>query len=250
MKAIIIDDESYARKLLMNLLKEYCPEVEILGDSEDLPNGVKQIRKLKPDIVFIDIEMPGHSGLELLDFFNEEEVDFNIVFTTAYNKYAIQAFKLSAVEYLLKPLESEDVMAAVQKCIKSNQNKFPQYQVLKNNLKGDQNLKIAVPVGNGFKVIDLNSIVYLKADNTYTEMHFQDKKTLIISRTLKNFEDTIVEGSPLIRTHKSYIVNKNFITDVIKSDGGYLLLNETIEIPITLEKSKEIINEFLMIKRG
>src|SRR5574344_1957550 len=113
MRAILIDDEKRARMNLSILLDENCPQIEIVAECENLPEGIKAIRRLKPDVVFLDIEMPGHSGLELLDFFDEHEVDFSIVFTTAYNEYAIQAFKLSAVDYLLKPINPDELVRAV-----------------------------------------------------------------------------------------------------------------------------------------
>jgi len=113
MKAIIIDDEKRARVSLSLLLQEYCPEVELVAECENLPEGVKAIRKFNPDLVLLDIEMPGHSGLELVDFFDEKEINFSIIFTTAYNEYAIQAFKLSALDYLLKPIDSDDLSNAL-----------------------------------------------------------------------------------------------------------------------------------------
>jgi two-component system LytT family response regulator len=115
MKAIIVDDENKARQLLRAMLSDLCPNVEVVADCDDLPNGVKAIKRHSPDLVFLDIEMPGHSGLELLDFFNDDEVNFNIIFTTAYDHYAIQAFKLSAVDYLLKPLSPKDLVEAVER---------------------------------------------------------------------------------------------------------------------------------------
>ena len=115
MKAIIIDDEKRARVSLNLLIQEYCPNVEIVAECENLPEGVKAIRKFNPDLVLLDIEMPGHSGLELLDFFDENDINFSIIFTTAYNEYALQAFKFSAIDYLLKPITEEDLSKSIEK---------------------------------------------------------------------------------------------------------------------------------------
>jgi two-component system LytT family response regulator len=134
-KAIIIDDEEMARTLLQGMVAEYCNNVETVDLCKDLPTGVKAIRKHKPDIVFLDIEMPGHSGLELLDFFDENEINFSIIFVTAYNRYAIQAFKLSAVDYLLKPIEVDDLKNAMILFERNKNRNKATYSVLKENFK-------------------------------------------------------------------------------------------------------------------
>jgi two-component system, LytTR family, response regulator len=146
---IIIDDEPKARVLLESLVKQYCNDLEIVALCEDLPSGVKAIKKHKPSLVFLDIEMPGHSGLELLDFFNEEEIDFNIIFTTAYNEYAVQAFRFSAIDFLLKPLQHIQLVEAVERFLKKQSSqKSAHLKNLKENLNTttDWNEKrIAIP---------------------------------------------------------------------------------------------------------
>jgi two-component system LytT family response regulator len=249
-KVIIIDDEPKARKLLHQLLKENCNQIQVIAECEDLPNGVKNIRKLKPDLIFLDIEMPGHSGLELLDFFNEDEINFGIIFTTAYNQYAIQAFKLSAVDYLLKPIDEEDLINSVERFSKKNIPEKRNFNVLKENLVSDSNKKIAVPIGQSIKFIEIEKIIVLKADNSYTEMVLSTGETLIVSRTLKNFESALPLENDLIRVHKSYLVNKNCITEYVKSDGGYLVLNNKMQIPVSSEKAEELLNNHVMIKRS
>ncbi len=248
-KVIIIDDELMARNLLRSMLTEYCPDVEILADATDLPNGIKAIRRLKPDLVFLDIEMPGHTGLELLEFFNEDEIDFSIVFTTAYNQYAIQAFKLSAVDYLLKPIEPSELENAVERFRKIVARNKHTYHVLKENLNPDNNKKIAVPEGNTIKFLELDNILYFKADSSYTEIHFTDGSKLVISRTLKNIEDTLDNTHGYFRCHKSYLVNTKYITDYVKSDGGYLLMKNTVQVPISTEKVQELIEKVAFVKR-
>jgi two-component system, LytTR family, response regulator len=243
LKAIIVDDESKARELLHNLLKEYCPDVDVLDLCADLPNAVKAIRKTKPDVVFLDIEMPGHSGLELLDFFNEDEIDFSIVFTTAYNQYAIDAIKLSAFDYILKPIEPEELEKSVQRLLKKAEQK-------KSDAVSVVNDKIAVPTSNGLKFIDTEHIIYLKADNTYTEIYTTDGNRLIVSRTLKNFEDTFSTTPNFFRCNKSYIVNVKFVTDYVKSDGGYLILNNKTNIPIASDKVGDFLELSAIVKRN
>lgn len=248
MKAIIIDDESQARKLLRNLLKEYCPQLEVIADCEDLPNGVKAIRKLKPDLVFLDIEMPGHSGLELVDFFDEDDISFGIIFTTAYNQYAVKAFKLSAVDYLLKPIDGEELIDAVSRYEKSIFKK-ESIQLLKENLNTTTLQKIAVPVGQSVRFIQLADIVFFKAENSYTEIMMQDESKLTVSRTLKNFEDTLQDNPLFFRCHKSYIVNQDYIIDYVKSDGGYLVLKPKYQISISHDKVDQFLKQTTIVKR-
>lgn len=244
-KAIIIDDEIQARKLLHVLIKTHCPQISILDECIDLPNGVKSIRKHKPDLVFLDIEMPGHSGLDILDFFDEREIEFGIIFTTAYNEYAVKAFKLSAVDYLLKPIAGDDLEQAVERFEKrfSHQKKDVVLQPEKREHK------IAIPVGQSIKFIDTDDILYLKAENTYTEIHLQNDSKLLVSRTLKNFEE-VLAGHPLFfRCHKSYIVNRNFVLDYVKSDGGYLIVKPRTHIPISSDRVEEFLQVTKFVKR-
>lgn len=243
-KAIIIDDEVQARNLMNNLIQSACPQIDVLASCDNLPNGIKAIRKLKPQIVFLDIEMPGHSGLEINDFFGENEIDFEIIFTTAYNQYAIEAIKLSAMDYLLKPISEEDLIDAIKR--------YESKQLKKNQEAAQQeiqNNKIAVPIGQSIKFIELDEIVYLKADNSYTEIHLMDGTSIIASRTLKNFEDVLTQNKNFFRCHKSYMINNNYVENYVKSDGGYLSLKTKQEIPITPDKVEAFLEYSRMVKR-
>ena len=223
-KAIIIDDEEMARTLLEGMVKEYCPNVEILDTCKDLPTGIKSIRKNKPNLIFLDIEMPGHSGLELLDFFDEAEVDFSIIFVTAYNRYAIQAFKLSAVDYLLKPIDSEDLINAIQ-LFEKNRNKAD-FQILKNNLSSSKPKKIGLSSVSSISFVELDNILFFQADGAYTKIFMKDGKSVVTSKSLKHFENMLAEASDFYRCHKSFIVNIKYIEEYVKSDGGYLKIGE------------------------
>lgn len=247
-KAIIIDDEARARTLLNKMLEEYCPDVEVLADCADLPNGVKAIRKLKPELVFLDIEMPGHSGLELLEFFDEDDVDFSIIFTTAYNQYAIQAFKLSAVDYLLKPISPADLENAVDRFTKRNNIDKSVLGNLRESLK-PQVQKIAVPEGNAIKFIELDNVLYFKADSSYTEIYFTDGGKIIISRTLKNIEEALNGNPDFLRSHKSYLINMKYVSNYVKSDGGYIVIKDKHEIPITSDKVDELLEYASFVRR-
>lgn len=248
-RAIIVDDEVRARTLLGKMLKEYCADIEVVAECEDLPNGVKAIRKYKPDLVFLDIEMPGHSGLDLLDFFDEHEIGFSIIFITAYNNYAIQAFKLSAIDYLLKPVEPGDLENAVERYRRRNAKDRSSLITLKENLKEDGLDKIAVPDSNSIKFLKLDDILYFKADNTYTDIFFADSKKLTISRTLKNIEDTLSSTQQFFRCHKSYIVNMKYLTDYVKSDGGYLMISSKHQIPVSPDRVQDLLSQAAFVKR-
>lgn len=244
MNAIIIDDEPRARELLKTLLKENFSQINVIDLCPDLPNGVKSIRKHKPDLIFLDIEMPGHSGLEILDFFDEQEIKFGIIFTTAYSEFAIKAFKLSAIDYLLKPIEVEELGNAIER-FEKKQSK-PNSSVENIEVKSHQ---IAVPIGQSIRFIELNNIMYLKADNSYCEIHLLDDTKLIVSRTLKNFEDVLVNNSMFFRCHKSYMVNRNYVADYVKSDGGFLLLTNKKEIPISNDRVDAFLEQITIVKR-
>lgn len=246
---IIIDDELRARILLEKMLEEICPDVKVVALCENLQNGVKAIRSLKPNIVFLDIEMPNHSGLELFDFFNDNEINFSVIFTTAYNQYAIQAFKFSAVDYLLKPIELSDLENAISLYKKKIKKDTLIYKNLRENLNSGSSNRIAVSVGNSIKFINLEEVCYFKADNSYCEIIFRDKKKLVASRTLKNFEEGIVGNDLFFRCHKSYIINLNYVSEFVKSDGGYIVLKNQELIPISAEKVPEFLEKNIIIKR-
>ncbi|HSD13332.1 MAG TPA: response regulator [Flavobacterium sp.] len=248
MKAIIIDDEKRARVTLSLLLAEYCPTVELIGECENLSEGVKAIKKLQPNLVFLDIEMPGHSGLELLDFFNEEEVNFAIVFTTAYNEYALQAFKFSAIDYLLKPIVPEELAEAVKRAQKQK-NKLENFKTLKENLQTETPPKIAVPSGNSLIFLDSSKIQYIKGEGAYSEVFCSNTPKRLVSRNLKNFEDILRSDNRFIRVHKSYIVNFEHVIAFNKSDGGFLELENNIQIPISPDKTQIILDRIQIVKR-
>ena len=248
MKAIIIDDEKRARVSLSLLLQEYCPQVTIVAECENLPEGVKAIRKHQPDIVLLDIEMPGHSGLELLDFFDENEVNFSIIFTTAYNEYALKAFKFSAVDYLLKPIIPEELAEAVERAAKQKQ-RFENFRAFKENLQQETLTKIAVPSGNTLLFLDTDKIMYIKGEGAYSEVFCSDGSKQLVSRNLKNFEDILCSDSRFLRIHKSYIVNFNFVTAFNKSDGGSIELENKAQIPVSPDKAQQILDQIQIIKR-
>lgn len=242
-KCIIIDDEPKARNLLKAIIQQYCPELSIEALCEDLPTGIKAIKKYKPELVFLDIEMPGHSGLELMDFFDDEEVNFGIIFTTAYNEYALRAFKFSAIDYLLKPIQHKELVDAVQRYLKQQFYKQPeQLQNLKQSLNAQlnwQEKRIVVPNGQSLHFLIPTDIIMVKGEAAYSELYLSDGSKMLASKNLKHFEEALTVIPFFFRCHKSFIVNTQAILKYVKSDGGYLTLKNGLTASISTDKVDE-----------
>lgn len=242
---IIIDDEPKARSLLRSIIEQYCPQLTIEALCEDLPSGVKAIKKHKPQLVFLDIEMPGYSGLELMDFFNDNEVDFSVIFTTAYNEYALQAFRFSAIDYLLKPIQHTQLIEAVERYTKQKFNKqSEQLRTLQENLKADtdwQEKRIVVPSGQSLHFIKPADIIMIKGEAAYSEIHLTDGTKMLASKNLKHYEEVLSSVPVFFRCHKSYIINIRAVQQYVKSDGGYLKLNNNLTASLSPDKADEFL---------
>ncbi len=243
MKSLIIDDEPKARNLLRTILKESCPLVTEIHEAEDLPSGVLSINKYLPDIVFLDVEMPGYAGTQILNFFEKSQINFQIVFTTAYNKYAMKAFEINAISYLLKPLRSKHVKEAVEKvaAISSNTQINTQLQELSSILKNKPFDKIGLPVSDGILFIKLNEIIYIKADGMYCSIFTINDGTQVISKPLKYFENLLIDKEEFFRVHRSFLININHIKQIVKSSGGYLLMDNDATVSASKKKIEEVI---------
>lgn len=240
---IIIDDESRARSLLRNMLADTNPEIEILAECDDLPSGVKAIKKLKPNLVFLDIEMPGHSGLEILDYFEDEEIDFNIIFCTGYSEYAIQAFKLSATDYLLKPLNPDQLKESVDRFLKSTEKKVVEYRSLQENLSSTSTDKcIVVNLSNSTRFLKVKDIIMLKAEGSYCELYLAGGEKLLTSKNLKYFEERLLEIPYFFRSHKSYIINLKTVQEYNKGEN-LVILQEKINGMVSNEKSESFLEK-------
>ncbi|MBL7812231.1 MAG: response regulator transcription factor [Bacteroidetes bacterium] len=246
MKAVIIEDEIKARRILQTLLEEHCPDVQVADAVGDVPNGVKAIMKHKPDVVFLDIELPGFSGFELADFI--EDIQFEIIFTTAYDHYALQAFAMSAVDYLLKPIQITQLKSAVEKAKKRlGLQSAEKLKALKDNLSINGPRRIALPVAEGFLFVDQNEIVYMEADNTYTTIYFHNGSKTLVSRSLGEFVE-LIDSPDFYKPHRSYYVNLNHIRQYNKAEGGHLLMDNGHTVYIARDKKNEFLE--LMQQRG
>lgn len=242
MHAIIIDDENKARQLLQAMLTDLCPDVTVDALCSNLASGIKSIRQFKPDVVFLDIEMPGYNGLQLLDFLLEDELTFDIVFVTAYSEYAIHAFKLEAVDYLLKPVDADQLIAAVNRCRKNHQNDFEKYQLLKTRFNRNNADKLAIYQLDGIKLINHDSILYLEGDGSYTRINCSDGTTYTASKNLKYFESVLTTSPNFFRCHKSYLVNTNHITQLSKGEKPIAQISGN-EVSVSIDKLDDLIQK-------
>ncbi|MFC7357989.1 LytR/AlgR family response regulator transcription factor [Jejudonia soesokkakensis] len=240
LKAIIVEDEETSREILKNYLIKYCPKVQLMGEAENVDQGLELIRNNDLDLVFLDVEMPYGNAFDLLDKVGDRQ--FETVFVTAYNHYAIDALNAHAAYYLLKPISIDTLIEAVAYVydIKEKENSL-QNRVLQPKHKVVAN-KITIPVQNGFEVLDIPDILYCQADDNYTNIYLTHKKKLV-SKTLKYFEEMLAE-SGFARVHKSYLINVNAITEYKKGKGGSVVLSNGKEIMVSPSKKKDLLAFF------
>lgn len=240
MKALLVDDENKARKLLKTLIAKLFPEY-ILFEAATLLEGVAIIKEKQPDIIFLDIEMPEHSGLEILEFFEESAIDFQIIFITAYHKYAVEAFKLNAIDYLLKPIDTEELNQAILKATskKNDANVAKNIESLKKSFKKLTQKKLALDVPRGIIFIDYDDILYFEADGMYTTVYLNSGKKEIICKPLKHFVTQLENHNGFYKPHRSFLVNISRVKEFIKRDGGYLIMENNYKISISRDKKRQ-----------
>jgi len=241
MTVIIIDDEAKGRLALRQKLKNYCPNVNILAEAADGIEALAAIEKHHPQLIFLDIEMPKMNGFEMLN--NIEEKDFQIIFTTAYDQYAIKAIKYAAFDYLLKPVDIEELKTAILRAGNAEPQKTKkQIELLQQNIQHPKKQlnKLAIPTLEGLLFFDINDIIHLEANSNYTFIHFSDKTKITASKTLKEFEDILPEDI-FFRTHHSHLINLNFIKRYIKGDGGQIELQNGNYVDVSRRKKEEFL---------
>lgn len=244
MKAIIIDDEKRARRILKTLIEEECPKILTIFDAENLLEGVAIIKAEQPDVVFLDIEMPNHSGLQILEFFKNDTINFQIIFTTAYGHYAIDAFKLSAVDYLLKPIDIDELKTAINKASDSLEENFIKEKLL-NLERNFQQLalnKIALEVPKGIRFVSHEDILFFEADGVYTKVFLQNGKTELICKTLKHFTEQLSNKPLFYKPHRSYLINLKYMTEITKKDGLQVIMSNNKSIPIARDRKDEFMD--------
>jgi two-component system LytT family response regulator len=218
-KAVIIDDIQEAISVLTSDLQTYCKNIEVIGSANGVVSGAKIIKELKPDLVFLDIQMPDGTGFDLLEIIGE--ADFKLIFTTASDEFAIKAFKFSAIDYLLKPIDPDDLMKAVEK-VEHQHNPTSRLELLKGNLENQK--KIALNTVDKIHIVQIEDVIRLESDINYTRFYFVDGSKLMVTKTLKEFDKMLSDHS-FIRIHQSHLVNTNFIKEYTKQDGKLVLKN-------------------------
>ncbi|MCW3088570.1 MAG: DNA-binding response regulator [Sediminibacterium sp.] len=242
--AIIVDDEPNARIALRGMLEENFSQVEILAECKDVPEAVKCINKLKPGLVFLDIEMPGYNGFELLEFFDEKNINFKIIFVTAYSEHSLRAFETSAVDYILKPVRLEHIARALRKVTTGEPAKEQvQYKVLRENLANPSEKKIVLQTAETIFVVRMDDIIYLQADGSYTRFYTTSHGVLTITKKLIDFEH-LEDTGPFFRTHRSFIVNLNHIKKVDKKDF-LLVMDNDAEVYLAQDKKNLLLEKII-----
>lgn len=239
MKTLIVDDEKNARLALRGILNEHFPEIEIVAESNDIPSAVKAIHKHNPQLVFLDISMPGYSGLELFKFF-DDEINFKVIFITAHSEYAINAFELSAVDYILKPVQIKNLERAINKLsLNSNDN----IKVLRNNFNNELSKKVALRTGEGIIFLKFEDLIYLKADGSYTHFITDSHHKITVTKRIADFE-RLQDMGPFLRVHRSHIINYTRITKILKHDGGWVVMDNGDELSISSDRKNELLELF------
>jgi two-component system, LytTR family, response regulator len=248
-KAIIIDDEQHCIDRLKNLLEsEYANSIQLLGEFDSVPKGYNAVKELSPELIFLDVQIHDKTGFDLLREIGK--VDFEVIFTTAYDKFAVQAFKFSALDYLLKPVDSDDLKMAMDKFFSKTQkdSSINRLDNLLLNLKSGSGLpqRIIVPTTGGFEIFETAEIVRCESDINYTTIYLKDKQKLVVARTLKEFEE-MLSAFNFFRIHNSHLVNLAYIKSYNKGKGGSVVLNDGTVIEVSTRRKEDFLKKLSAI---
>jgi two-component system LytT family response regulator len=243
-KSIIVEDEKAAREVLKNYLQKYCPQVEILGEAENINEAVPLIKSVEPQLVFLDVEMPFGNAFDVLDAC--KEMHFETIFVTAFSEYSLQALNQSAAYYLLKPISIEELIVAVNKVqqVILNQEVFNRNKIIVENFKESkpEKTQVILPTLEGFEVVKMEDIVRLRGNGNFTDIHLADGSKKMVCRFLKHFDEML--DFPFMRVHKSHIINLNFVKAYHKGTGGYVTLFDLAEVEISPNYKEEFLRRF------
>jgi len=237
LKAVLVDDDASNLSAMSEKLK-HCPQVAIIALCENGEDGIKAIEGLQPDLVFLDIEMPVMNGFVMLQKLAYR--DFALIFVTAYDHYAIQAIRFSAIDYLVKPVDIDELKAAVEKAIAQKNKQAPalQLDLLLDYLHLKQPRRIPIPTSDGLRFINMDDIIYLEASNNYTYIFLNTNQKILVSRTLKDFEE-LLPPETFVRIHHSHIINKYFIERYIRGDGGQVVMQNGATLDVSKRKKSD-----------
>lgn len=247
MRAIIIEDETQAISALKSELQLHCPEVIVIDEARTVKDGIEKIKRLQPNIVFLDIQLSDGLGFDILSAFVEHT--FKIIFTTAYSQYALKAIKFSALDYLLKPIDSEELKLAISRIKAFQKNdEINRLELLISNIKEpEKRKKIALQTSEGYSIYEIDTIVRCSAESNYTCVYFTNGKKNLFSKTLKDFEE-LLEGSNFERIHHSHIINLNHLINFVNKDGGYVIMQDKSSVPVSQRKKAQLIDRLNKLK--
>lgn len=247
-EAIIVDDEEHALSRLGNLLKTYCPEIKILAACSDIETAHQQINTLKPQVVFLDVQIYDSTGFELLKRFRN--IDFGVIFMTAYERYAVQAFRFSAVDYLLKPIDPDELVEAVKKLheLKTREKILENIELISENISNFRlrNKKITIPTLHGIEILNVQEIIRCQSEINYTTLFLENGKSLMVAKTLKDFEKLLTSYN-FFRVHNSHLVNLSFVKSYNKGKGGFLKLENGAEIEVSVRRKEELLRKIALM---
>ncbi|MEZ5196999.1 MAG: LytTR family DNA-binding domain-containing protein [Bacteroidales bacterium] len=244
LRTLIIDDEPHIRETLIHLVEKYCPQVKVVGEAESVASGIRAIREKIPELVLLDIKMDDGNGFDLLNHF--ENIDFKVIFITAYEKYAIQAFGFSAIDYLLKPVNPEKLAEAVKRAEQMVQQDFnTQLVTLKENLKTpeNKNRKIILKTMENIYLLDVQEIIHCASDGNYTIFETINDEKIVVSKIIKEY-DELLSDSGFFRVHRSHLINLKHIRRLSKQDGGYVVMSNGIEVPVSSRGRERLLELF------
>jgi two-component system, LytTR family, response regulator len=244
-RCVLIDDEKNALEMMEWLLKTYCPEVEIAAMCNSSEQGINAINKHRPDIVFLDIEMPNMNGFDMLEKF--DKLFFDVVFCTAYDQFAIKAFKYSALNYLLKPVDPDDLKATIKRIEeRKSAPSREQFDLLLQTMKQSNKTtaqRIALTTGDGLIFVPTADIIYCEAESNYTNVVLNSGKKILVSKVLKDI-DEVLSGPDFYRVHSSFLININHIKKLVRGDGGYIIMDNDATVSISRSKRQEFMEKF------
>lgn len=231
---VIIDDESDAVDFITSIIGEYCPDLVVSGQAHNIKDGVKIINEIKPDLVFLDVEMPNGTGFDLLTYFPDK--NFDVVFITAFNHYAIKAIKFSAVDYILKPININEFIESVGRVIEKHKH-YPaidnkNFEALLENIRESHPTRLVIPTSDGKEYLNPNNIIRIEADRSYSWFFITDNRKILVSKHLKEFQDLLNDRN-FFRPHNSHLINLDFVKKYVRQDGGYIEMTDNSQVPIS-----------------
>ena len=239
-KAVIIDDVPEARISLKEDISTYCDNIEIIGEAEGVVSGAQIIRETNPDVVFLDIQMNDGSGFDLLEILPDQKP--KVIFTTASDEYAIRAFRFSAIDYLLKPIDPDELVAATEKLQNGAIDEEPSLELLKEKMRSDKPFrKLALHTLDKIHIKDLSDIVRCESSVNYTTFFFNDQSKLLVTKTLKEF-DNLLSDHNFFRVHQSHLINGEYVKEFVKGDGGYLVMKDGTTVPVSTRKRNVVMD--------